>query len=146
MWINFVMENNIPNMLSDAFVGPISFVSEKMIETFFNFRNHPLKCLLIKDKCEWLFDVIDVMVCNMFHFQRCLTFFVGKHFVRLKTEKANGKMWRTISNQPINYHCSLLSRKQSNDLQSKSIDLFLYEGEHWSLMGKWLFWWTQLWF
>ena len=46
------MENNIPNMLSDAFVGPMSFVSKKMIETFFNFTNDPLKYLLIKDKCD----------------------------------------------------------------------------------------------
>ena len=37
---------------------------------------------------------------------------------------------------PINNQCSLSFKNQSIDLQCKSIDWFLYDGEHWSLMGK----------
>ena len=37
---------------------------------------------------------------------------------------------------PINNQCSLSFKNQSIDLLCKSIDWFLYDGEHWSLMGK----------
>ena len=38
--------------------------------------------------------------------------------------------------QPMNDQCSPSYRTQSIDLQFKSIDWFLYDGEHWSLMGQ----------
>ena len=37
--------------------------------------------------------------------------------------------------QIINDQCSTSKRNQSIDLYCKSIDWFLYDGEHWSLMG-----------
>ena len=36
---------------------------------------------------------------------------------------------------PINDQCSPSYRNQSIDLHCKSIDWFLHDGEHWSLMG-----------
>ena len=35
---------------------------------------------------------------------------------------------------PIKGQCSPSNKNQSNGLQSKSTDWFLYHGEHWSLM------------
>ena len=37
---------------------------------------------------------------------------------------------------PINNQCSPLNRNQSAELQCRSIGWFLYDREHWSLMGK----------
>ena len=37
--------------------------------------------------------------------------------------------------KPINDQCFPSHRNQPVDLQSKSIDWFLYDREHWSLMG-----------
>ena len=39
-----------------------------------------------------------------------------------------------VLNEPINDQCFPSYRNQSIDLQCKSIDSFLYDGEHWSLM------------
>ena len=38
--------------------------------------------------------------------------------------------------EPVNDQCFPPYRNQSIDLQCKSIDWFLYDGEHWSLMGE----------
>ena len=40
------------------------------------------------------------------------------------------------SHRAFNDQCSPSHRNQSIDLQCKSIDWFLYDGEHWSLLGK----------
>ena len=40
-----------------------------------------------------------------------------------------------FNHKPISDQCSPSYRNQLIDLQNKSIDYFLYDGEHWLLMG-----------
>ena len=59
-----------------------------------------------------------------------INFFIKGDFQDTKI----GKKCQSENSQPINDQCSPSYRNQSIDLQFKSIDWFLYDGEHKSLM------------
>ena len=50
-------------------------------------------------------------------------------------KQISGNLKGVRNENQLNDQCSPSYRNQSNDLQSRSIEWFLCDGEHWSLMG-----------
>ena len=111
-------------------------------------QNNSIKCH------SWNFFVnfIDKSSCDLaFHKKSLASYFTKKdvfktsylfslYFHNYSQNTCYTKQFRVsgsnfCSNKPINDQCTPWYRSQSIDLHYKSIDCFLYDGEHWLLMS-----------